>query len=122
MFIFLLPISWQTSNVNIQDFSFASGGVCKSFLGCVPYQNIMIAITSTSTSVSASASIPQSQSGKFVSILHYPKYFKSYFNFIFSTILTSSSLIFVIRSIVISQLQIKFSFDFDFNKCDWRNF
>ena len=89
--IILLPVSWQTSNVDILDFSFASGGACKSFLGCVHYQNSTSTITSTSASVSTSTSVSpsspasstaSSQSGKFDSILHYLEYFKSYFNFL----------------------------------------
>jgi hypothetical protein len=60
-----LPTSWQLSNVDLLDFSSASGGVCKSFLGCVPYQN------ATSTSVSPSSTVTStmsSNSGKFVDI------------------------------------------------------
>jgi hypothetical protein len=58
----LLPTSWQLSNVDLLDFSSASVGVCKSFLGCVPYQN------ATSTSVSPSSTVAStisSNSGKF---------------------------------------------------------
>ncbi|KAG2185400.1 hypothetical protein INT44_002191 [Umbelopsis vinacea] len=48
--------NWQTSNVNILDFSTASGGVCKSFLGCVPNQNVTSTSTISSLPVSKTAS------------------------------------------------------------------
>ncbi|KAG2185401.1 hypothetical protein INT44_002192 [Umbelopsis vinacea] len=50
--------NWQTSNVNILDFSTASGGVCKAFLGCVPNQNA--SSTSTLSSLSASKTVSSS--------------------------------------------------------------
>ncbi|KAI8574885.1 hypothetical protein K450DRAFT_276118 [Umbelopsis ramanniana AG] len=50
--------NWETSNVNILDFTTASGGLCKSFLGCVPNRNT----TSTSTLPSSSVSVTTSSS------------------------------------------------------------
>ncbi|KAI9280144.1 hypothetical protein BC943DRAFT_340283 [Umbelopsis sp. AD052] len=48
--------NWQTSNVNILDFSTASGGICKSYLGCVPNQNATTTSMLSSLSVSKTVS------------------------------------------------------------------
>ncbi|KAI8574879.1 hypothetical protein K450DRAFT_276125 [Umbelopsis ramanniana AG] len=48
--------NWQISNVDILDFTTASGGLCKSFLGCVPNRNTTSSSTLPSSSVSVTAS------------------------------------------------------------------